>query len=244
MKPLGKKAYGSIPHLLGSKLGEGDHHVHEGQHKICTERTRDKHDFVIVQEKYDGSNVAVCKIDGEIIALTRRGYIAESSPFAQHHYFAKWVEANKNRFDSMLKNGDRICGEWLLQAHGLRYRIPDEPFVAFDYFEGENRLNYEDFCLKVERESDFTTPQIIAFGHGAVAIDFCIERMANPVAKWIVSEGLPEGLIYRVERKGKLDFIAKYVRHDFEPGVLLPEFNGTGVEIWNFDLQKIFDKRN
>jgi len=30
MKPLGKKSYGSIPHLFGSKLGEGDHHCHEG----------------------------------------------------------------------------------------------------------------------------------------------------------------------------------------------------------------------
>ena len=84
-KPLGGKSYGSIPHLIGSKLGDGDHHVHDGQHRICTEKTRDKHDLVIVQEKYDGSNVGVANIGGEIIALTRAGYTADSSPYEQHH---------------------------------------------------------------------------------------------------------------------------------------------------------------
>jgi len=238
MKPLGKKTYGSIPHLIGSKLGEGDHHVHEGQHRIATERTRDKHDFLIVQEKYDGSNVAVAKLGGKILALTRRGYLADSSPFSQHHYFGKWVEKHSGRFGRMLMEGDRVCGEWLLQAHGLKYQIPDEPFVAFDYFEGETRLNHGDFQLAVKK-FDFNIPQIIAFGSRAVPIEFCVERMSDGAARWITSEGLPEGLIYRVERKGKLDFIAKWVRSDFVTGGLLPEYNGTGNEIWNFDLQKL-----
>lgn len=42
-KPLGRRAYGSIGHLPGSRLGPGDHHVPEGQGRICTERTRDGH---------------------------------------------------------------------------------------------------------------------------------------------------------------------------------------------------------
>lgn len=44
IKPLGQKAYGSIPHLPGSRLGPGDHHCHEGQAKIATEKARDKHE--------------------------------------------------------------------------------------------------------------------------------------------------------------------------------------------------------
>jgi len=234
MKPLGKKSYGSIPHLLGSKLGEGDHHVHEGQHRIATEKTRDKYDFLIVQEKYDGSNVAVTKLNGQILALTRRGYLANTSPFKQHHYFEKWVFKNKDRFSRMLIDGDRICGEWLLQAHGLKYQIPDEPFIPFDYFEGETRLNYVDFQAAVDK-FDFTIPRIISFGSSAIPVEFCLEKMSDGSARWIKSDGLPEGLIYRVERKGKLDFIAKFVRKDFEPGIFLPELNGTGAEIWNFN---------
>ena len=59
MKPLNRKNYGSIPHLLGSKLGATDKYVHEGQHRIMTEKTRDKHDYVIVTEKYDGANITL-----------------------------------------------------------------------------------------------------------------------------------------------------------------------------------------
>lgn len=35
-KPLGIKAYGSIPHLPGSRLGAGDHHLAIGQALIAT----------------------------------------------------------------------------------------------------------------------------------------------------------------------------------------------------------------
>jgi len=56
-KPLGRKSYGSIPHLPGSRLGPGDYHAHEGQARIATEKARDKHDKIYVQEKLDGSNV-------------------------------------------------------------------------------------------------------------------------------------------------------------------------------------------
>src|SRR5688572_23023298 len=118
MKPLGHKAYGSIPHLLGSRLGKGDHHCSPGQAIIACEKARDKHDIIIVQEKLDGSNVAVAKVEGRVIALTRAGYKALSSNYEQHHLFDKWVNKNYSRFDALLQEGERVCGEWLLMAHG------------------------------------------------------------------------------------------------------------------------------
>ena len=90
MKPLGHKAYGSIPHLSKSRLGPGDHHCEKGQEIIATLKPRDRFDLVIVQEKLDGSNCAIAKIEGQIIALGRSGYLAETSPFEQHHYFANF----------------------------------------------------------------------------------------------------------------------------------------------------------
>jgi hypothetical protein len=83
MKPLGHKSYGSIGHLHGSRIGPGDHMVHEGQSKIATKKLRDKHDTVIVQEKLDGSNVSIARIDGVITPLQRKGYLAISSPYLQ-----------------------------------------------------------------------------------------------------------------------------------------------------------------
>jgi hypothetical protein len=34
LKPLGRKSYGSIPHLPGSRLGPGDYCISEGQAPI------------------------------------------------------------------------------------------------------------------------------------------------------------------------------------------------------------------
>ena len=47
-KPLGKKAYGSIALLPNSRVTPADHHCHEGQARIATEKQRDRHDEVIV----------------------------------------------------------------------------------------------------------------------------------------------------------------------------------------------------
>ena len=70
VKPLGRKNYGSIPHLSTSKLGEGDHYVNEGQERILTIKKRDRHDYIYAYEKYDGSNVGICKSNGNFRGLT------------------------------------------------------------------------------------------------------------------------------------------------------------------------------
>jgi hypothetical protein len=75
-KPLGIKNYGSIAHLPNSRMGEGNHKCHEGQARIATLKTRDKHDRVIVQEKLDGSNVGVALVNGVLCPLGRSGYLA------------------------------------------------------------------------------------------------------------------------------------------------------------------------
>ena len=70
-RPLGGPAYGSIPHLPGSRTGPSDRTIELGQARICLERTRDRHDLVIVLEKLDGSCVAVANLDGQIVPLMR-----------------------------------------------------------------------------------------------------------------------------------------------------------------------------
>jgi len=235
MKPLGKKAYGSIPHLIGSKLGEGDHHIHEGQQRICTEKVRDKHDVIIIQEKYDGSCVSVCRINGQIIALTRSGYTAESSPYIQHHYFAKWVAENSSHFREILSDGERVVGEWMLQAHGLRYEIHNEPFIAFDLFTAANeRVIYNTFIKRVS--GYFHTPEafIVPPCRPLDAVRALSNDSWRPVA---ALEGI-EGVVYRVERNGKVDFLAKFVRADFVPGKYLPEISGS-PEVFNVPLESV-----
>lgn len=227
-KPLGFKAYGSIPHLPGSRLGPGDHHCEEGQARIATVKTRDRHDIVICQEKLDGSNVSVARISGELHYLTRAGYPAMSSPYEQHHNFAEWAEKNRERFFGLLGDGERVCGEWLLQAHGTRYNLPHEPFVAFDLFNGRERISYNDFTSRVICKG-FTVPRILSYGP-----PFSVEAACRAIEQSGHGAIDPvEGAIWRVERKGKVDFLTKFVHHFKQDGIYLPEMNGTGLPVWN-----------
>lgn len=226
-KPLGRKLYGSIGHLPNSRLGPGDHHVNPGQARICLERARDKHDVIIVQEKLDGSNCGVAKIDGRIVPLIRAGYPAISSKWFQHRMFHEWALVNRARFDYILREGERIVGEWLAQAHGTLYDLPHEPFVVFDIMIDERRLPYDDFFERVK--GVFVTPTLVSYGppiHVEEAMDILGPHGGHGAEQ-------VEGLVYRVERRNEVDFLAKWVRPDKIDGKYLPDV--TGAEpIWNW----------
>lgn len=240
MKPLNVKNYGSIPHLLGSKLGATDKYVHKGQHRILTEKTRDKHDYVIVTEKYDGSNVGIAKVNGKIIAITRSGYLAETSPYSQHHYFAEWVKMQGNRFD-FIGEKERIAGEWMMCAHGIKYDVLKDPFIAFDYFTANNeRMLHSDLISKTVK-AEIETPRIIFHGFQAFPIDVALEDLnGNKHLHNVIAQGKPEGLVYRVERKGKFDFAAKYVRPDHECGIYIIDVAESDLT-WNVN-PNVFEK--
>jgi hypothetical protein len=228
-KPLGRKAYGHIGHLPQSRMGAGDHKVPEGQARIACLKVRDRHDRVIVQEKLDGSNVAVARYEGEIIPLVRAGYRAASSPFSQHALFHAWVFENNERFDRLLREGERLVGEWLAQAHGTRYFLTHEPFVAFDLMTEERRTPFDEFQARVMRE--FITPRVLHVGAG---IPFSVEAALEAVK--VSGHGAidqVEGAVWRVERRGEVDFLAKYVRPEKVDGCYLPSMTG-GEAVWNW----------
>ena len=232
-KPLGIKSYGSIAHMPGSRMGPADHACHEGQKRIATEKARDKHDLIIVQEKLDGSNVGVARLNDEFYALTRAGYLASTSPYEQHHHFERWVIENKERFAAVLANGERLVGEWLMQAHGTRYDLHHEPFVAFDLMTGSKRITYDELLARVG-PAGFVTPHLLHRGK-PLSIEDALARLQvygfhgglDPV----------EGAVWRVERneiirpgsnerRWIVDFLVKYVRPDKVDGYYLPEMSG------------------
>lgn len=223
VKPLGRKNYGSIGHLPSSRMGPADHSVHDGQRIIATVKARDRHDVIHVTEKLDGSNVGIANVDGRILALGRAGHLAQSSKYRQHQIFAAWVRTNETLWSEVLAQGERMVGEWMAQAHGTRYSLPHGPFAAFDLMVGDRRLP---FAALVDRCRRFGVPMprhvhsggpisveaalaLCGFGdHG------CLDEM--------------EGVVYRVERHGEFDFMAKWVRPDKVDGKYLD------AEIWNW----------
>lgn len=217
-KPLNRKNYGSIPHLKGSRLGPKDYHCTPGQEDIATKKTRDRWDLVIVQEKLDGSNVGVAKVNDEIVALTRAGYLASDSKYYQHRAFAEFVKKEERRFYDLLKEGERVAGEWLLVAHGTMYKLDHEPFVPFDIMMADKRTTYMEFVNRV-LPRDFVLPNLIHIGQ-PIAIKHFESVVGN--GNHGATEKI-EGGIWRVERKQKVDFLIKYVRDGKEDGKYLED---------------------
>lgn len=225
-KPLNRKAYGSIGHLPNSRMGPADHAVHHGQQAICTERVRDLHDLVIVQEKLDGSCTAVAKLNSEILALGRRGYLARTSPFRMHHLFADWVEKRNDQFHYILSDGEWIVGEWLAQAHGTIYCVNHyQAWMPFDLFREGQRVLYEEIITRLDIH--FYRPHTLHVGT-AISVEEAMRRHEA----WHYPCDQTEGVVYRVERKGVVDFLAKWVRPEKVDGKYLESVTG-GDPVWN-----------
>jgi hypothetical protein len=209
-------------------MGPKEKSVPEGQAAICLLKKRDKRDRIFVTEKLDGSNVGVALKDGELIALGRVGYRADSSPHEQHHMFAAWAKYNEDRFRQLLGEGERCVGEWLAQAHGTLYALSHEPFVVFDLMIGKYRVPWGEADARI-RHSGFTTPFLLNDGCEPMSVADALDAC----------EGSPhgadevEGAVWRVERDGQFDFMAKYVRPEKVDGKLLPEMSGK-PEVWNW----------
>lgn len=233
-KPLGGKAYGSIPHLPGSKFGNReDKGVDEKAARYFVEKTW-KGDKIIVLEKLDGSCVSVANVNGEIVPLIRSGYKAITSKYLQHHYFAIWVHEHQDKF-SWLVPGERVCGEWLAQAHGTRYDLNGrDPFVAFDFFMDNVRQPYgmlAGFC----HISKLAFAPVLAMtkdGEG-ISVQSALFLLGEN-GKYGATDPA-EGCVWRWERSDdELPIMmAKYVRPSAEPGRYLESTTGKDA-IWNW----------
>lgn len=223
--------YGSIPHLSDSKLTQqADKKIGQGQELILTKKTRDWKDLIIVTEKLDGTNVGVIRKGNELITLTRSGYDCLTSPYKQHILFDKWVREHIELFQ-WLPEGYRVCGEWLIQSHGTKYDITNEiPFRVFDIFDNKNKrllyLHLLSLCVR------FGLYCACLFHIGQpISIKNSIKLLGNG---FFGNPEKPEGFVYRCERGGKVDFLAKWVRHDKEDGKYLKD----GIEVWNKGAEK------
>lgn len=224
------KNYGSIPHLSISKLHQqADKKINSGQEKILTKQARDYKDLIIVTEKLDGSNVGILKTkDGNIEPIIRSGYRAIESRFEQHHYFHTWVWKYIDNFN-WLPDGWRICGEWMAYVHGIKYDIRCEsPFVAFDIIDDNNkRILYMDF-IKLCIFHQIQTVPLLHIGQ-PISIKNSLKILGNGI--YGIPEDDSEGFVYKCEREGHVDFLAKYVRHDKEDGKYMKD------GIWNIGFK-------
>jgi len=128
-----------------------------------------------------------------------------------------------------------------MQAHGTRYQLKHEPFVASDLMLGVARARYDDLITCIKR-GDFVTPTVIHRG-GSLSIEAAMKKLNTYGFHGAIDE--VEGAVWRVERNElanpgrngervwKVDFLVKYVRPDKEDGIYLPEISGQ-KPVWNW----------
>lgn len=240
-KPLGRPAYGSIPHLPGSRVGPGDWHLNKGQARILLERCRPG-DHIVVEEKLDGACMSVANIDGEIVPLIRAGYRARDGLFEHLRAFEPWVAERADLFATLLEPGERIVGEWLAIAHGTLYDPANpsfRPFVAFDIFRNNERVLREEFWGRT---------RILHVGERFRGRGLCYAPVLHEGGAFRVEDALTllrgggyrgakekvEGAVWRCEREGRVEFLAKYVRPEKIDGRYLPEVSGAEA-IWQIE---------
>lgn len=232
-KILGGKAYGSIGHLPNSRLGPGDHSVHEGQAKICTIKPR-KGDRVIVQEKSDGCCMAVYNHDYNLVPLTRSGYHARQVTYPHLKLFADYVEEHHDAFTRLLKPGERVVGEWLAMAHGTIYdplHPKFSPFVAFDIFRDGKRVLFDEFAERIDALGGVRRAHVVHDAPEALPVEAALAALGENGFHGATEP--VEGAVWRVEREGRVDFLAKFVRGDKIDGKYFEQISGK-PPIWHW----------
>lgn len=121
-----------------------------------------------------------------------------------------------------------MVGEWLAQAHGTLYNLFHEPFVALDLMREHERAPFDEFVRRVRPE--FTVPHVLHDG-GPCSIERALLLLGDSGFHGALDP--PEGAVWRVERHGKVDFLAKYVRPDKVDGQYLPDVSGQPA-VWNW----------
>lgn len=93
----------------------------------------EKGEFVVIQEKIDGSNTAIYNDDGNIRLFSRSQELKGQDGLGG---FVKWIRQKEDKIKKFLPNGWVLYGEWLEQGkinyNSLAKQGKIEPYYAFD----------------------------------------------------------------------------------------------------------------
>ena len=100
----------------------------------------------------------------------------------------------------------------------IKYNIDSrlQPIVFFDHFTVNNERSSFDVLDSFYNKYEIQLPRLLHRGKSETVENILPEL--NKKTYGIIPDEKPEGMVYRVERRGKVDFLAKWVRSDFEAG--------------------------
>lgn len=220
-----RRLYGSIPHLPGSRARSDRTLSPTVARRFVDARGARAGDEVIVQEKLDGSCVAIVKNEaGRLEARGREGRLAAESGNEGRRMFAAWLAAHEASLEGILGEDEVLVGEWLALVHGTRYELAHDLFVPFDLLRGPERVRatVDELAARLAG-TGLPAPAVVHRG-GPIAIDAACTLLGERGRHGAIDP--PEGLVYRVEHAGRVVMVAKWVRPDKVDGAYLPENSG------------------
>ena len=151
-RDVGGHYEGTVVLLLpdgGYRVVEGYPHI---QRILLLSRAVPSHfiDNVVVEEKMDGHNVRVVLVDGELLAITRGGYVCPYTTMKMRSKYGRGL----SRLLEELGDDAVVAGEVVgLENPYTRYYYPEAPdwdYFVFDVFSGGRPLPVEERRARVE----------------------------------------------------------------------------------------------
>jgi hypothetical protein len=220
------RLYPKIGHLPGSRTGPNDRQISPSLAERLTAKGRPD-DRVVVQEKLDGSCVLVMRHEGALLAMGREGGRCDESRNEGRRRFAAWLAGREGLF-GWLDEGEKLAGEWLALAHGTRYALPHGPFVAFDLFDARRERASEE-VLAARLPPALPRPRLLHEGP-PIALGAALEALGERGHHGALEAA--EGVVYRLESRGRMLALAKWVRAGKIDGAYLADHGG-GEHVWN-----------
>lgn len=182
---------------------------------------------VSVQEKIDGANCGMAYIDGHPVIRNRtkiltKGFYKDTPAKKQFSSSWTWFYRNKEKFIALEQEYPELAvyGEWMKIAHGLRYDLLPDWFVAYDLYDyRQGCFLSPSIAMPLLKRCGFATvPEIYdsALKNWGQLEQYCNERTSFSSCE------LREGVYVKVSDRQSGFIIARYkmIRSGFQQGGL------------------------
>jgi hypothetical protein len=152
--------------------------------------------FIVITEKMDGENTTVYN----------DGYHARSLD-SKHRDYHSWLLSYIPTWQYMLKDGERVCGEYLYAEHSIHYNNLKSYFLGFSFWDKDVCCGWDSTIAKFEQLGITPVPVLYK--------GYYDKEITIKIAKSVIDRG-GEGIVIRNAFSFPMnDFsknVAKYVR--------------------------------
>jgi hypothetical protein len=220
-------------HLENSCFQQGD----EGYD--CVPYSTIAGQFIVVEEKLDGSNSGLSfSHSGELLLQSRGHYLTGSE--RQFNIFRQWATAHENPLIACLEDRYIAFGEWLYKKHSVFYDALPHFWTEFDIWDRRREIFLDTASRKAMLQGGpvlsvpilfsgiapkklddlltLITPSYAKTAHWRTRFEDIVRREGLDLVKaWAMADksDLMEGLYIKVEEEGQVKARYKFVRQDF-----------------------------